>query len=100
MAVVMEMLWKEVNLDNYNEAREKVHWEDQVPEGAIFHVAWHDDEGLHAVDVWESEDAWNKFVEHRLMPVVKGDMGLPGEPKVKLSKAHRVFDALHKHAHS
>jgi hypothetical protein len=100
MAVVMEMVWSEASLAQYDEARDKVGWERDVPEGALFHVAWMADDGFHVVDVWESEEAFNTFAEQRLMPVVKGDVGIEGEPKVKFSPAHRVFDAQHAEARS
>ena len=74
MAVVMEMVWPEASLTQYDEAREKVGWERDVPDGAVFHVAWMGDDGFHVVDVWESEEAFNAFAEQRLMPVVKGDV--------------------------
>ena len=100
MAVVMEMLWSEASLAQYDESRDKVRWEQDVPKGAVFHVAWMADDGLHVVDVWESEEAFNTFAEERLMPVVKGDVGIEGEPKVKFTKAHRIFDAQHGEARS
>jgi hypothetical protein len=93
MAVVMEMLWSEASLAQHDEARQKVAWEEDVPDGAVFHVAWMGDDGLHVVDVWESEEAFNAFAEQRLMPVVKGDVGIEGEPQVTFSAAHRIFDA-------
>jgi hypothetical protein len=100
MAVVMEMVWSGIETSHYDAARERVRWEEEIPEGAVFHVAWMADDGMHVVDVWESEDAFNKFAEQRLMPVVKGELDTPGEPTVKFSKAHRFFDALHRHARS
>jgi hypothetical protein len=98
MAVVMEMRWSEASLAQYDEARAKVGWEEDVPDGAVFHVAWMGDDGFHVVDVWEAEAAFNAFAEQRLMPVVKGVVGIEGEPEVTFSKAHRVFDALHSEA--
>ena len=100
MAVVMEMLWKEASLDQYDQAREAVAWETDVPDGAIFHVAWMGGDGFHVVDVWESEEAFNAFAEQRLMPVVKGQIGIQGDPEVTFSSAHRVFDAQHGDARS
>jgi hypothetical protein len=100
MAVVMELTWEGVTLDTYEQARERVRWESEVPDGAVFHVAWMSDDGLHVVDVWESEDAFNKFAEERLMPVVKGELGVEGEPQVRFSRAHRIFDAQHNEARS
>ena len=68
------MLWSEASLAQYDESRDKVRWEQDVPEGAVFHVAWMGDDGLHVVDVWESEAAFNTFAENRLMKVVVFDL--------------------------
>ena len=100
MAVVMEMVWSEASLAQYDEACEKVGWEREVPEGAVFHVAWMGDDGFHVLDVWDSEAAFNAFAESRLMPVVKGKLGIPGEPNVTFSDAHRWYDAVHGEAGS
>jgi hypothetical protein len=100
MAVVMQMLWSEATLAQYDTARDKVGWEHDAADGALFHVAWMGDDGLHVVDVWESEQAFNTFAEQRLMPVVKGEIGIEGDPQVRFSKAHRIFDAQHAAARS
>lgn len=43
----------------------------QPPEGLIVHVAQVMEDGhLRYLDVWESEAAWERFVEERLHPVV------------------------------
>ena len=95
MAAVMEMHWPEVTTDLYDKARAGVGWEEDRPDGAVFHVAWMGDDGFHVVDVWESQAAFETFAEQRLMPVVKGEIGIPGEPNVTFSDAHRWFDAVH-----
>ncbi|HET9444582.1 MAG TPA: hypothetical protein VFO65_14750 [Acidimicrobiales bacterium] len=44
---------------------------DEVPEGLIVHIALARPEGgLRYIDVWESEEAWDRFGEDRLHPVV------------------------------
>lgn len=41
------------------------------PEGLILHVALERAEGgLRYIDVWESEEDWDRFAEERLHPVV------------------------------
>src|SRR5713101_4792743 len=100
MAVVMRMQWDGITPDDYDRARDGVRWETDRPEGALFHVAWFTDGGVNVTDVWESEDAFNAFAERRLMPVVKGELGLPGEPNVEFFPAHRIFDAMHGEARS
>src|SRR6185436_4535867 len=47
MATVMIMHWPEVTREQYEEARQKVKWETDVPKGAKFHVSWFGDDGLH-----------------------------------------------------
>jgi len=95
MAVVMEMYWPAVTTDLYEQARAGVAWEEDVPDGAIFHVAWVGDDGFHVLDVWESEAQFGAFAESRLMPVVKGKLGIAGDPQVTFTPTVRWFDAVH-----
>jgi len=61
----------------------------EPPKGLISHVVIERaDGGLRYVDIWESEQDWDRFVEDRLHPVVHrlladvfGD-DLPAEPEV------------------
>lgn len=44
---------------------------DEPPKGLIAHIAMERPEGgLRYMDVWESEDDWDRFAEERLHPVV------------------------------
>jgi hypothetical protein len=46
---------------------------DEKPHGLIVHLALEREEGgLRYVDVWESEQDWNRFVDERLHPVIHG----------------------------
>jgi hypothetical protein len=91
MAVVMRMEWPEVTREQYDATLEAVGWEETLPEGAIFHVAFFDEGGFKVVDVWESEEQFQRFVEDRLNPGIQ-QVGIEGEPKVTFAPAHRVFD--------
>jgi hypothetical protein len=42
------------------------------PPGLIAHLAWRLDSGLRYVDVWQSKDDYQAFVDERLHPVVHG----------------------------
>jgi hypothetical protein len=85
------MEWPEVTREQYDAALEAVGWEQDRPEGAIFHVAFFDEGGFKVVDVWESEDHFQRFVENRLNPGI-AQVGIEGEPTVALTPAYRVFD--------
>jgi hypothetical protein len=52
----MQMRWEGVTEDEYEQAREKVGWDRDVPEGAKLHVAGFSDDGLNVLDVWESAE--------------------------------------------
>lgn len=78
---------QDVPIDAAFYARIKHGLGDDPPKGMISHVAVERAEGgLRYIDVWESEEDWDRFVEERLHPVVHpllaeifGDQ-LPPEP--------------------
>ncbi|MFN7973789.1 MAG: hypothetical protein U0166_15820 [Acidobacteriota bacterium] len=89
--IVMNLLWRGLTKDQYDRACDRVGWETKAPEGGIVHVAWFAKEGLRVLDVWETAEHFNRFVETRLMPVVKGELDIPGEPEVDIQPAHRLY---------
>jgi|SRR5436190_22557389 len=90
--VVMSMRWAGVTPEQYEEAREVVNWEGDVPDGAVLHVAGFDENGIRVTDVWESADQFNAFVEQRLMPGVQ-QVGIQGQPHVEFYPVQNVFNA-------
>jgi hypothetical protein len=90
MATIMLMHWREVTPDQYDHAREKVGWDREVPTGAKLHVSGFGDDGLHVLDVWESEQAFGTFMEQRLQAAVE-EIGIQGQPDVKFFPLHGVF---------
>jgi hypothetical protein len=60
---------------------------DATPHGLLVHVAIERPEGgLRYIDIWETEEDWDRFAEERLHPVVHGLLAevfgdqLPPEP--------------------
>jgi hypothetical protein len=90
--VVMSMRWAGVTPEQYEEARQVVNWEGDVPDGAVLHVAGFDDGGIRVVDVWDSEAQFNRFVESRLMPGVQ-QIGIEGQPDVEFYPLQNLFNA-------
>src|SRR5436853_7214643 len=80
--VVMSMRWAGVTPEQYEEARQVVNWEGDVPDGTVLHLAYFDSNGIRVTDVWESEEQFNAFVESRLMPGVQ-QVGIEGQPDVE-----------------
>ena len=91
MAVAMVMKWAGVTPDQYEEARSRVGWETTHPEGAIFHVARFVGGDLHVLDVWESEEDFDRFATDRLIPVTT-EIGIAGQPDVQFERVHAYFN--------
>ena len=90
MATVMLMHWPNVTKEQYEQVRNDVRWETDVPAGAKFHTAWFADDGLHVFDLWDSPQQFQSFVTTRLSPATQR-IGIKGQPKVDLSDAHAIF---------
>ena len=98
MAVAMFMEWSGVTAEQYDETRRRVGWEENVPDGALFHIATFDDAGAHVVDLWERPEDFERFAQDRLMPVIR-ELGIAGEPTVVFRAAHAVFAPAYEHSH-
>ncbi|WP_329281253.1 hypothetical protein [Streptomyces sp. NBC_01451] len=92
MAVVMSMSWAGVSPEQYDMVRDTVGWEEATPDGSEVHVAWFDTQGLHVIDVWESEEAFQTFFAGRLAPAIE-KAGIGGAPETAFGPLHRRFIA-------
>jgi hypothetical protein len=90
MATVMLMHWREATADQYDQVRAKIRWDQDVPDGAKLHVCGFADDGMHILDVWDSEQAFNAFFEQRIGPAV-AEVGIEGQPDVKFFPTHGIF---------
>jgi hypothetical protein len=56
----------------YEELRKEVDWERNHPKGVIVHTASLDDSGsIRVVDIWESEQDLNNYINSRIKPVME-----------------------------
>ncbi|HZT06839.1 MAG TPA: hypothetical protein VFC51_07390 [Chloroflexota bacterium] len=90
MSVVMIMEWDGVTKEQYEAARSLVNWEGNVPVGARFHVSAFGDTGLRVVDVWDSAEDFQRFVDTRLAQGVK-QVGIETQPRVEIFPVHALF---------
>ncbi|MET9518031.1 hypothetical protein [Streptomyces sp. NPDC002994] len=93
MAVVMTFSWPEITPDIYDTVRQRVRWEEDSPDGCVLHAAWFVSDGLNVLDIWESEDHFNRFIAERIAPVLKGELGVQSEPQPNFFPLHRRFVA-------
>jgi len=62
MATVMMMIWPGINREHYDAIRREVDFERNVPKGGKYHVAWQTAQGMHVVDVWDSQATFEQFL--------------------------------------
>ncbi len=91
MAIAMIMRWDGVSVDQYNAIRDIVRWEDNRPQGVLFHVAGHDGSALRVTDIWEAPEYFDTFAQQRLLPAVQ-QVGITGEPQVEVYPVHTIYN--------
>src|SRR5215510_11247303 len=90
MSTVMLMEWAGVTQDQYNQVMRTLNLDKNPAAGGIFHVAGFTAGTLHVLDIWESQQAFEKFQKDRLAAAVQ-KAGITSQPKVKFYPAHNVF---------
>jgi len=90
MSTVMSMEWTGVTQDQYNQVMRILDLDKNPPAGGIFHVAGFTAGTLRVVDVWESQQAFEKFQKDRLTAAVQ-KAGIAGQPKVQFYPVHNIF---------
>ena len=53
-------------------------------------MSWMGKDGFHVLDLWESREDFERFVQERLTPAVQR-IGIKGEPKVEFEEAISIF---------
>ena len=64
----------------YDQVRNEVAG-DRAPQGALYHVAGPTENGWCVVEVWESEEALQRFVEDKLQQALQ-KAGISAQPRV------------------
>lgn len=87
--IVALVKWEGVTKEIYEQTRERVNFERDVPKGLVIHIATFDDKGIRVSDIWESEEDFNNFARDRLMPVT-GKL-TEAEPNIEVYPLHALF---------
>ncbi len=83
MSIVMNMFWSGLTASEYDRVDRGVGWREDVPPGGRYHIAWFTGDGGRIVDVWDSQEHFETFVQARLTPGVQ-KVGVAGEPEVAI----------------
>jgi len=90
MAVAMLMHWPGMTSDQYDAVMARLGLDANPAAGGVLHVAAVTDDGVEVWDVWQTEQAFNGFLEQRLLPVI-GELGITGEPEIKVIPLHNLY---------
>jgi hypothetical protein len=92
MAVAMFMHWPGMTADQYDAVMARLGLDANPAAGSVFHLAASTDEGLEVCEVWQTEQAFQGFLQQRLLPVV-GELEITGEPEIELVQLHNLYAA-------
>ena len=92
MAVAVEMNFKGATLDQYDQIIQKMGLTPRgaTPPGAIAHWVAETDDGIHVVDVWESQEAFDKFSAEQIGPY-SAEAGITDPPETRVYEVHNYL---------
>ena len=93
MATAVETTFHGVTLAEYDDLLRRLDFRPGGPSepGCLFHFTTPTEDGFRGIDVWESVDAFERFVRGRLGPVLE-HLGL-APPDVTVSEVHNYLIA-------
>jgi hypothetical protein len=84
------MEWPGLTPDQYSQIMRALEFDTKPPAGGIFHVAGFMGGTLRITDIWESQQAFEKFQKERLAPVLQ-KVGITSQPKVQFFPVHNIY---------
>ena len=92
MAVAMFMSWPGMTADQYDSVMARLDLDSNPAAGEVLHLAALTDEGLEVCEVWQTEQAFHGFLQHRLLPVAS-ELEIPGAPEFQFVPLHHLYAA-------
>ena len=71
MAILVIYTGQGVDKGQYEAVRKEVDWERRQPAGLVLQAAAFNDTGIKVADVWESQQAFDEFLNKRLKPAMQ-----------------------------
>jgi hypothetical protein len=90
MATGMLMEWANVTPDKYEQVMALLGLDANPPAGGNFHAAGFTRDAMYVFDIWDSQQAFEKFQRERLEAAVKA-VGLTSPPKVTFIPLHNLY---------
>ena len=92
MAVAFKMRFPGATLEQYDQVIELMGFTNGIADadGAIFHWVSKTDDGLLVVDVWESDEHFNRFSQEQIVPFTK-QAGITEPPQISRHEVHNLL---------
>lgn len=97
MAVILEQAMPEgVSLKMLDEVTDEMQVDDNPPDGMLVHTHFEQNGQIRVVDVWDSQEAYEAFVQTRLMPAMQAVVQRydaaqpPPQLEMSITPVHRV----------
>jgi len=92
MAVAMFLHWPGLTGEQYDALIARLDLDANPAAGQVLHLSAVTDEGLEVCDVWQTEQAFQGFLEHRVMPAV-AELEVTGTPEIRVVPLHNLYAA-------
>jgi hypothetical protein len=94
MAIVVVNVITDGTEEMYEAVTGKVMADNQLPEGCRVHIAGPVKDGWRVITVWDSEDAFKRFREEKLIPALREVAGEEAvAPKIGVRPVHKLITA-------
>jgi hypothetical protein len=92
MAIAIQMDFEGGTTDQYDEICSRMGLTPMGPgpAGSISHFATMTDSGLRVVDVWETQEQFDKFAQEQIGPFAM-EAGIGGPPQMQFFQVHSYF---------
>ena len=90
MAIVLFTRVPELDLDRYDRMMAKLALDASPPAGAILHIASEGVGSVNVCEVWQTREAAESFIEHRLREAV-ADEGVKEQLAYRIEPLHNLF---------
>jgi hypothetical protein len=77
----------------YNEVRSAIG--DETPKGLVAHLVIRQDHGMRYIDVWDTEEDWERFRDERVNPAVLKMMAAHGITAPTTPLPQQAIDVVH-----
>ena len=89
MAIAFLLEFAGATSDQYDRVIERLELGGKMPSGGVYHIAGSTDDGWRVVDVWKSQEDFDRFFEEKLRAALEAE-GLPA-PNMSAWPVHNTL---------